>query len=67
MIRIKMIEIEVEKFSKKSKLEKKQFLNDVKDICTHNQNLFLSLGTGGDINNLEKNIELNKCYSFLIN
>jgi hypothetical protein len=65
-IRIKMIEGEVEKFSKKSKLEKIQFLNDVKDICVYNQNLFLNFGLDGNIGDVEKNVNLNKCYNFLI-
>jgi hypothetical protein len=39
--RLEMIKIEIDKFSKKSKEEKDQFLNDVKDICVYNQNLFL--------------------------
>ena len=41
MKRIKMIECEMEKFSKKTKLEKIKFLHDVKDICIYNQELFL--------------------------
>ena len=39
--RLKLIQIEIDKFSKKSKEEKDQFLNDVKDICVYNQTLFL--------------------------
>lgn len=39
--RLQMIQIEIDKFSKKTKEEKDQFLNDVKDVCTFNQNLFL--------------------------
>jgi hypothetical protein len=42
--RLEMIKLEITKFSKKSKEEKDQFLNDVKDICIHNQNLFLDYG-----------------------
>lgn len=66
MERIKMIEVQIEKFSKKTKEEKIKFLNDVKDICVHNQNLFLSFGLE-NINDLEKNKNLNECYFFLIN
>jgi hypothetical protein len=65
MKRIKMIEYEVEKFSKKTKIEKIKFLNDVKDICTHNQELFLSFGINS-IGEMKINNELNKCYSFLL-
>lgn len=43
-VRIKMIQTEIEKFSNKTKEEKDQFLNDVKDICLYNQNLFLEYG-----------------------
>lgn len=39
--RLEMIKIEIDKFSKKSKEEKDQFLNDVKNICVYNQNLLL--------------------------
>lgn len=42
--RIKMIEFEIDKFSKKTKEEKVEFLNNVKDICRFNQEKFLSYG-----------------------
>jgi hypothetical protein len=42
--RIKMIELEIDKFSKKTKEEKIEFLNNVKDICKFNQEKFLSYG-----------------------
>lgn len=42
--RLELIKIEIEKFSKKTKEEKDQFLNDVKDICLYNQNLLLQYG-----------------------
>jgi hypothetical protein len=42
--RIELIENEIERFSKKTKSEKIEFLNNVKDICFHNQNLFISIG-----------------------
>jgi hypothetical protein len=42
MLRLQLIQKEIEKFSKKSKSEKVEFLKNVKDICFHNQNLFLS-------------------------
>ena len=64
MKRIQMIELEVEKFTKKTKAEKIEFLDNVKDICIHNQELFLSFG----INNFGEmlpNKELNDVYTFL--
>ena len=39
--RLQMIQIEIEKFANKTKEEKDEFLNNVKDICVYNQNLFL--------------------------
>ena len=42
--RIKMIELEIDKFSKKTKEEKVEFLNNVKHICKFNQDKFLSYG-----------------------
>ena len=62
--RLEMIKIEIEKFSKKSKEEKDQFLNDVKDICVHNQNLFLEYGLGSWKNGNE-NKEMMKMVDFL--
>ena len=44
MRRIGLIENEIEKFSNKTKSEKIEFLNNVKDICIHNQKLFISIG-----------------------
>lgn len=40
--RLEMIIEEIEKFSKKTKEEKDQFLTDIADILKHNQNLFLN-------------------------
>jgi hypothetical protein len=50
MERLRFIEKEIEVFSNKTRDEKIQFLNDVKDICTFNQNKFLEYGknTFGD-------------------
>jgi hypothetical protein len=42
--RLQMIQIEIAKFANKTKEEKDQFLNDVKEICLYNQNLFLKYG-----------------------
>lgn len=47
MKRMVLIENEMEKFSKKTKEEKIKFLNEVKDICIYNQELFLSFGVDG--------------------
>jgi hypothetical protein len=62
MKRLEMIKIEIDKFSKKSKEEKDQFLNDVKDICVYNQNLFLEYAVNSwnnDFTNKEMTIILN--------
>ena len=39
--RLQLISHEIGKFAQKSKEEKDEFLNNVKDICKHNQQLFL--------------------------
>ena len=44
MRRIELIENEIEKFTKKTKSEKIEFLKNVQDICIHNQKLFISIG-----------------------
>ena len=62
MKRLEMIKIEIDKFSNKSKEEKDQFLNDVKDICVYNQNLFLEYAVNSwknDSTNKEMRIILN--------
>lgn len=41
MDRLILIQKEIDTFSKKTKIEKIEFLNNVKDICFYNQNLFL--------------------------
>jgi hypothetical protein len=51
--RIKMIELEIDKFSKKTKEEKVEFLNNVKDICKFNQEKFLSYGYNTEYNTNE--------------
>jgi hypothetical protein len=59
MERLKRIQIEIDKFSKKTKSEKIKFLEDVKEICFYNQELFLSY---------ENNeTQLNKVIQFLLN
>lgn len=40
--RLELILIEIQKFSQKTKKEKDEFLNSVKEILKHNQDLFLS-------------------------
>ena len=46
--RLQMILDEMVKFSKKTSEEKVQFLENVKDICLHNQKLFLRYGNEDD-------------------
>jgi hypothetical protein len=41
--RLRMIQIEIDKFSLKTKEEKDEFLNNVKEICIYNQKLFLEI------------------------
>jgi hypothetical protein len=60
-----MIELEVEKFSKKTKTEKVQFLNNVKDICVYNQELFLSFGVD-DFGKISTNFDLDDVHTFLL-
>jgi hypothetical protein len=64
MKRIKMIEVEVEKFSNKTKTEKIIFLNSVKDVCIHNQKIFLDFGINS-FGEMPLNDELNNVYTFL--
>jgi hypothetical protein len=63
--RIQMIELEVEKFSKKTKTEKVQFLNNVKDVCIYNQELFLKFGVD-NFGKMSTNFDLDDVHSFLI-
>jgi hypothetical protein len=64
MERLKSIQKEVDRFSKKTKEEKVQFLNDVKEICFFNQNKFLEFDKNYR-NLLDKNNELKLVHSFL--
>jgi hypothetical protein len=64
MERLKSIQKEVGRFSKKTKEEKVQFLNDVKEICFFNQNKFLEFDKNYR-NSLDKNNELKLVHSFL--
>jgi hypothetical protein len=63
--RIKLIETEMIKFANKTKSEKIQFLENVKDICYHNLDLFLSYDKNMT-KELYENIELKLVYNFLI-
>jgi hypothetical protein len=60
--RLKMIEIEIDKFSSKTKEEKDEFLNNIKDICVYNQNLFLEYGK-----NSWRNLSYNKEMALILN
>lgn len=63
--RLELIKIEIDKFSNKTKEEKDEFLNNVKEICVHNQNLFLEYGKS--INKpLLYNSEMHKMINFLL-
>jgi hypothetical protein len=62
--RLNLIQIEIDKFSKKTKEEKNEFLNNVKDICVYNQNLFLEYGLNSWKNGNE-NKEISKILNFL--
>jgi hypothetical protein len=64
MERLNLIQNEIHRFSKKTKEEKVQFLNDVKDICIYNQKLFLKYGKNYELP-LDENVELKKVYDFL--
>ena len=63
--RLKMIQIEIEKFANKTKEEKDEFLNNVKDICVYNQNLFLKYGKNS-YNVLIDNKEMQLILDFLL-
>jgi hypothetical protein len=62
--RLEMIKMEIDKFSKKSKEEKDQFLNDIKDVCVYNQNLFLNYGLNSWNNDIS-NKEMTNIINFL--
>ncbi len=63
--RLEMVQLEIEKFSKKSKKEKDEFLHNVKDICVYNQNLLLQYGINGWKCGIE-NTEMIKMVNFLL-
>ena len=63
--RLRMIQIEIDKFSAKTKEEKDEFLNNVKDICLYNQKLFLEYGVKS-WGSLENNNEMKLILNFLL-
>jgi hypothetical protein len=63
--RLNLIQIEIDKFNKKTKEEKDEFLNNVKDICVYNQNLFLKYGRNSWESTFE-NTEMKKIINFLM-
>jgi hypothetical protein len=63
--RLNLIQIEIDKFSKKSKEEKNEFLSNVKDICVYNQNLFLRYGRNS-WESTSENTEMKKIINFLM-
>ena len=64
----KMILNEIERFTKKSKEEKDEFLNDIKNIVKHNQKLFLDYSKEQYKNDCKKtmNILLEKQIKLII-
>lgn len=64
--RLELIKIEIDKFSKKTKEEKDEFLNNVKDICIYNQNIFLEYGRNS-WKDISQNTEMQKIINFLLN
>lgn len=63
--RLRLIQNEIEKFSNKTKEEKDQFLNDVKEICIYNQKLFLEYAINS-WKSIPDNKELNHIVNFLL-
>lgn len=63
--RLNLIQIEIDKFTKKSKEEKDTFLNNIKDICVYNQNLFLQYGRNS-WKGLTENTEMKLILNFLL-
>ena len=63
--RLELIKIEIDKFSNKTKEEKDEFLNNIKDICLYNQNLFLEYGKSLNTP-LKYNAEMQLILNFLL-
>ena len=63
--RLELVKIEITKFTNKSKEEKDEFLNNIKDICVYNQNLFFKYAN--TINKpIIRNSEMSKILNFLL-
>jgi hypothetical protein len=63
--RLRLIQTEIDKFTNKTKEEKDEFLNNVKDICVYNQNLFLEYGKNS-WRGLNYNKEMQLILNFLL-
>jgi hypothetical protein len=63
--RLRLIQTEIDKFTNKTKEEKDEFLNNVKDICVYNQNLFLEYGKNS-WRSLNYNKEMQLILNFLL-
>ena len=57
---------EIIKFSEKTKEEKKEFLDNVKNICFFNQELFLKINNNS-FSEIIPNVDTDKILKFLIN
>jgi hypothetical protein len=65
-LRLNLIKNEIIKFSQKTKEEKKEFLNNVKNICFFNQELFLKINNNS-FGEIKPNVDTNKILKFLFN
>jgi hypothetical protein len=63
--RLRLIQDEITKFSNKTKEEKDEFLNNVKEICIDNQKLFFNYGKHS-YKNIESNKEMQLVINFLL-
>jgi len=63
--RLRMVQLEIDKFTSKTKEEKDEFLNNVKDICVYNQNLFLEYGKNS-WRHINHNKEMQLILNFLL-
>ena len=60
--RLELIKIEIDTFANKSKEEKDEFLNNVKEVCLYNQKLFLKYAK-----NSYKGLHYNKEMQLILN
>ena len=65
-VRLNLIKNEIIKFSQKTKEEKKEFLDNVKNICFFNQELFLKINNNS-FSEIIPNVDTDKILKFLIN